>query len=1270
MSLSTTKTFTSGKYKGKTYGEVYDIIETIDKNYLTRLKASKKTEFLEYYNERKEHEEQLAKANNPEAGTAVPAYEPRVLSSEKIKLIFHLADVHIRNYERMDEYLTVFARLYESLRKEKNGLIIICGDIIHNKNDLSPEAVIMARNFFLTLASIHPVIIIAGNHDGVVNNNNRIDSLTAILTGLDLPNLYYLRDSGVYTYGNLTFGVSGVFDKQFVSASQLPNDGNIKISLYHETIDTSKNLVGYELNGRKLVQDFDGYDYCLLGDVHFYQYLNKEKTMAYPSSLISQDITEVDLDHGYLRWDLEAKTSTYQRIENDYQQQSFEIRDKLITVNVTEHLTVNEFNTYLETTKLPCKGTFRIKYDDDTELIDVKKFVTIIEKNTTHANFRYEKSLTPLSKKDSTDTEEENESKWVKLEKYCKENKYDYNRVRDELGKLMKDIVFNPKSRANWKLKELRFKNMFGYAGINVLDFTKYPPHEVVGIFAKNKFGKTSLIDIILFMLFSKCSRFSKDQNPPIDIIHNDHTSFDAELEFLVGTDLYCIKKWASVSKREKVKNVKVNVSFFKNGESLDEKDRKKTQDTIESIIGTFETFLATSVFVQQSNDCFFMSRNETKKKEFLYEILELDIFKGIEETIKTECTKIKINLENVYEKIKNVKRDDVEKECNILAKEVEDLENGITQAENKIKELKKSIEVNEKNLHSVLPCDAIDKIISEAVKNINYYEKELEEKQKTLNILESQLSSSFSLLSLEDKIHEDHKRIHDEILLLNGQIRPSLKTTEPRAELEAQLEKLREIYDEKILDNLINLNLNPTIKELKKKLIYNVVEEIPNEKEIEDLKIFISKNHDINSRLEINTKNVEKKKELETKLKNCLEMQTMLNTHQYDPNCKFCVANPFVVDAKEQISKITKLKKESTSIVIEDLEDTCKTYHNSVKRLQFLEKQANAIENNKKCEELKNEIEDMEAQMDYKHNILSAQREAETVERKLNFYENTIIQNKIDVLQKDDKFDDLYKEKNAAKALVARIDKIKEELRTLQTNLVHTKSSLTSNKEMKILSEENEILLKEIRSTRESIDNIHSTILPNVVLRNKKSCSLDEKIKILSDYDENLKIHTELTDRDKFYTQLKILMSKNGFSLYLLNSSLKTITKRVNSFIEHYIGRTIEMTVEGDHIVITSKDGDHYTNIYSGAEAFVLELAFKLVFANMAQLPQSNILFIDEHVSCLDSERIEEFDRITEFLKNNYSLSFIISHIGTLKNFIKYNITIEKNENKSKLVT
>ncbi len=48
--------------------------------------------------------------------------------------------------------------------------------------------------------------------------------------------------------------------------------------MYHGPVHNAKTDVGYRMNNEQLLaEDFIGYDYVMLGDIHKYQYMNDEK---------------------------------------------------------------------------------------------------------------------------------------------------------------------------------------------------------------------------------------------------------------------------------------------------------------------------------------------------------------------------------------------------------------------------------------------------------------------------------------------------------------------------------------------------------------------------------------------------------------------------------------------------------------------------------------------------------------------------------------------------------------------------------------------------------------------------------------------------------------------------------------------------------------------------------------------------------------------------------------------------------------------------------
>ena len=180
----------------------------------------------------------------------------------------HIADTHIRNLKYHKEYREVFSQLYKKLKKEKPDYIIHCGDIAHTKTQISPEFVDMCSSFFKNLADIAPTYIILGNHDGNLRNLSRQDALTPIVTALNHPDLYLLRDSGeVVLNDKFTINVLSVFDRD--SWKNPTSSDRINIALYHGSVSGVKTDTGWVMeHGEDDINIFNNFDYGFLGDIH------------------------------------------------------------------------------------------------------------------------------------------------------------------------------------------------------------------------------------------------------------------------------------------------------------------------------------------------------------------------------------------------------------------------------------------------------------------------------------------------------------------------------------------------------------------------------------------------------------------------------------------------------------------------------------------------------------------------------------------------------------------------------------------------------------------------------------------------------------------------------------------------------------------------------------------------------------------------------------------------------------------------------------------
>ena len=90
-----------------------------------------------------------------------------------IKVVYHIADIHIRLFKRHEEYQTVLDNLYNNIIKditkrklERNEVrIAIAGDLVHSKNQMTPELVSFVIKMLNDCTNICKTVIILGNHD-------------------------------------------------------------------------------------------------------------------------------------------------------------------------------------------------------------------------------------------------------------------------------------------------------------------------------------------------------------------------------------------------------------------------------------------------------------------------------------------------------------------------------------------------------------------------------------------------------------------------------------------------------------------------------------------------------------------------------------------------------------------------------------------------------------------------------------------------------------------------------------------------------------------------------------------------------------------------------------------------------------------------------------------------------------------------------------------------------------------------------------------------
>ena len=708
---------------------------------------------------------------------------------ESVEKILHVADVHIRNYKRHKEYRQVFRKLYKEAKQlPKNSLIYLAGDIVHTKTDISPELVQIVSEFLNKLANIRPTIVIAGNHDANLNNSSRLDSLTPIIDNLANPNLFYLRDSGIYSIADVDFVVYSILDNPENWPNAKESKSKNRIGVFHGAVNNSKTDAGYTVRDENLpLKTFDGCHMVMLGDIHKYQYLNKGETVAYAGSLIQQNFGETFENHGYVIWDIKTRKSEFFNIHNDYGYYTLRVKDGILpNIDnipkyprlrfITENTTQAQVKELLVEIRKKCKvyDFVVIKGDKLSNVSNNSRGSIAITKDIRDAEYQ------------SKLIEEHLERNFSIVDDSILKRIRNINR---DLNKLLPDVEIG--RNINWKPKTFEFSNMFSYGENNSIDFNNM--RGAVGIFAPNHAGKSAILDALAYCIFDKCSRTKM----AAAVINNKKNNFSCKLNFEIdGVDYFIERK----GKRKKDGGARVDVDFWMIGEdgnpiSLNGDQRVYTNKNIRGYLGNYDDFALTALSVQNNNTGF-IDKTQTEKKDLLSQFLDISVFEELYHYANEEIKDVQVLLRD----FKNTDFSQKLHDENIL-----------------LGELKKTYSVTEKEKTILLKSEkAANKKIIEYTSKIIQLDPEVPESVETLELDAKQLiinlSTEKSKLEKYEKYTEENKsEFYKLAKILKTYNRKNLEADYTRNnQVEKQLQKLNheiEMMKVKVKNKLDTVN-------------------------------------------------------------------------------------------------------------------------------------------------------------------------------------------------------------------------------------------------------------------------------------------------------------------------------------------------------------------------------------------------------------------------------------------------------------------------------
>jgi len=403
-----------------------------------------------------------------------------------------------------------------------------------------------------------------------------------------------------------------------------------------------------------------------------------------------------------------------------------------------------------------------------------------------------------------------------------------------------------------------------------------------------------------------------------------------------------------------------------------------------------------------------------------------------------------------------------------------------------------------------------------------------------------------------------------------------------------------------------VNQNIDSITNALNtQQLVVNQCKHVVSEYDIESIRKNIILEETYKTRL---TELIKKSELLTQEISHSNQMVDKLHNHKWNPDCEYCMANPWLRDTKVQAEKLPRL--------LEDL-DNCTIEIADIK-INWPEVTAN---------ELLNKYQAAEQQLHKEEQQLSA------------------LTNKLNT------------EKLTEQSINDKLTRLDELIKTAETRITDI--------------EINESLESEISDLQNELTQLTSDIkqLDTQILEYSGKLHAAEiaKQNALKDIDRL----ADLEIQYKGYEYYLHAVKRDGVPYQLIAKALPQIESEINNILSQIVEFTIILNTDGKNIhgYIVYDDENYWPlELTSGMEKFISSLAIRTSLINITSLPRPNFLAIDEGFGVLDSDNLNSMYMLFDYLKSQFGFILCISHIDAMRDVVDNLIEIKKEHGYSKI--
>jgi DNA repair exonuclease SbcCD ATPase subunit len=326
------------------------------------------------------------------------------------------------------------------------------------------------------------------------------------------------------------------------------------------------------------------------------------------------------------------------------------------------------------------------------------------------------------------------------------------------------------------------------------------------------------------------------------------------------------------------------------------------------------------------------------------------------------------------------------------------------------------------------------------------------------------------------------------------------------------------------------------------------------------------------------------------------------LESHEYDPACKYCVSNVFVQNAIEAKNTIDQDREVLADLnaQITDIDDACDAL--GIYRIQ------------------ESTFNKLKAEIDKSQNIL------ERLELKLQILESDLQTKESELetcLERQESF-----EKNVT--AIEHNEKVDISIATCKTDITDCTDK--------------------IKSIQESIKSMYGAI---EVAKTQKATAMS-----------NLESYQQLEIEYKAYEYYLDSVKRDGVPYEIVAKAVPKIEAEINNVLNQIVDFNMVMSTDGKNIngyIIYDEDNYWPLELTSGMERFISSLAIRIALINVSALPRPNFIAIDEGWGSLDQEHIASVVNLFDYFRTKFDFSIIISHVDSMRDMVDNLIEVNK---------